>query len=208
MVYHIHFCILMCLSIQAATAQTLLSNEFRRARQLFGAETIKSAAELATCQAIMTSINAQFFEQNVFIPPSTNLEDLKEELEPLEMQIIEEPPHEDDGKSRFGYTVDVDRSERIARTLRSSVYAKKICDPTRFHPYVVETGDASMSCYDVSAFDYYCKNTERLAEINNIKTIFAPSGCKNRQKTVESSFVSSRALRSLLIPILSLRSQD
>ncbi|KAI6170147.1 hypothetical protein M3Y98_01209300 [Aphelenchoides besseyi] len=151
MVYHIHFCILMCLSIQAATAQTLLSNEFRRARQLFGAETIKSAAELATCQAIMTSINAQFFEQNVFIPPSTNLEDLKEKLEPLEMQIIEEPPHEDDGKSRFGYTVDVDRSERIARTLRSSVYAKKICDPTRFHPYVVETGDASMSCYDICA---------------------------------------------------------
>ncbi|KAI6181953.1 hypothetical protein M3Y99_01970700 [Aphelenchoides fujianensis] len=129
-------------------ADSATSSEFRRARQLFGPETVEDER----CKTIMSSVNAQFFAQNAYLSSAVEVD---EERPPVAVRLIEADEPADEAASEevgFGYKVPADRSdrlERIARTLRSSVYAPKMCDPVQFHPFVIETGDASMSCFEI-----------------------------------------------------------
>ncbi|CAD5211716.1 unnamed protein product [Bursaphelenchus okinawaensis] len=87
---------------------------------------------LRVCANILSSRNAQFFEENVVLSPSGD------EI-PLTLVQREVPV-------KYEMVDPTDRLERIARTLRSSVYAPKLCEPESFYPKV---GDQELNCKEI-----------------------------------------------------------
>ncbi|CAD5216107.1 unnamed protein product [Bursaphelenchus xylophilus] len=107
---------------------------FRRIRELLGADESPSQEELLRiCANILSSRNAQFFEENVVLSPDGDeipLSLVQKEIPEVKYEIVD----------------PTDRLERIARTLRSSVYAPKLCEPENFFPKVL---DHQLSCKQI-----------------------------------------------------------
>ncbi|KAI6174530.1 hypothetical protein M3Y97_01001000 [Aphelenchoides bicaudatus] len=131
-----HFVLILLAMQRSSVDAQRLADVFR----LFADESETQATE-AQCEAVFGAKNAQFFEQHVYIPQQLSLESAEDTLN-------------DDGQRsgrRFAYDIADHRSrlDRISRTLRSSIYAPKMCNPETFYPTVFDGSESPMSCKQI-----------------------------------------------------------